>query len=126
MINKFTAMGYVGADPQSYKFESGKSKTTFSIGINIGKDTTWVDAECWDKLSDNMEKYLSKGNLVFLEGKLKQSTWKTKEGYTAKKCICACDFIKILSNAIENSAPKEDNTVEVSKKIKEEIEETPW
>lgn len=120
-------MGHVGADPQNLKFKTGKSKTTFSIGINIGKDTTWIEAECWDKLSENMEKFLSKGQLVYAEGKLKQSTWKTKEGYLAKKTICACDYIKIISQNKEDSPPTAQSIPKTKDlKNQQELEEAPW
>ena len=60
MVNRYLALGYLSSNPEYKKFDSGKAKATFSIGINYGRDTTWVEVECWDKVADNANNFLQK------------------------------------------------------------------
>ncbi len=129
-------MGYVAADPQFNEYSSGKSKASFSIGINYGKETTWVDVECWDKIAHNCNSFVKKGSLVFVEGKLKYSSWKNNKGESKSKLYCVCDFLKILNmkNAKEDfpesihkvSEIKLENNENQTTEVKEEFEDAPW
>lgn len=135
-------MGYAASEPQFNEYSSGKCKASFSIGINYGKETTWIDVECWDKIAENCNSFVKKGSLVFIEGKMKFSSWKTKKGESRSKLFCVCDFIKILNN--KESSLKEDDEIESIHKLRdikninpeiktsqellseEELEEEPW
>ena len=120
MINKYICMGYVAADPQFNEYSSGKCKATFSLGINYGKETTWVDIECWDKIAENCNSFVKKGSLVFIEGKLKYSSWKNKNGESKSKLYCVCDFLKMLN--FKNPDQEEEMPVHKVKQINPEIE----
>lgn len=99
-------MGYMSSDPELKTFNSGKTKCSFSMGMNSGKETTWVDIECWDKIANNCSKILKKGSLVFIEGKLKYLSWKDKNGYPKNKIICCAEFVKAIN--IKNDTEKKD------------------
>ena len=139
MINKYIGMGYVAADPDFNEFKSGKCKASFSLGINYGKDTTWIEIECWDKIATNCNSYLKKGSLVFVEGKLKYSSWKGKQGEFKSKLFCIADFIKIINlknevNEVFHRAEdiKKVDTVDQSNIInnethlEDEFADSPW
>jgi single-strand DNA-binding protein len=98
MINKYICAGYLSGDPTVQTFSSGKVKCNYSIGINSGKDTVWLDVECWDKIAENSQKMLKKGSLILIEGKLKYLTWKDKNNFKKNKIICVCEFINPVSN----------------------------
>ena len=83
MVNRYLALGYLSSNPEYKKFDSGKAKATFSIGINYGRDTTWVEVECWDKVADNANNFLQKGSLIFIEGKLDPSEVPEKASFAA-------------------------------------------
>lgn len=99
MINKYICAGYLSVDPKSQTFSSGKVKTNFSLGVNSGKDTLWLDVECWDKIAENANTLLKKGSLILLEGKLKYLTWNDKNNFKKNKLICVCDFFKLLASS---------------------------
>ena len=139
MINKYIAMGYAVADPITKTFQSGKSKSNFSIGVSYGKDTTWIEVECWDKISDNCNSYLKKGDLVFVEGKMKYSSWVDKN-IKKNKLICVCDFFKILNKknsenknelknesiSVNNIMKSKNNVPQQDVDLQNELDEIPW
>ena len=97
MLNKYIAIGHLTGDPQIQEFQSGKKKCSFAIAVNLGKETTFIDVETWDRVAENCEKMLAKGSQVFVDGKLKYNSWKTKQGYTRNKIICSADFVKSMA-----------------------------
>ena len=135
MVNKYLALGYLSADPDYKKFESGKSKSSFSIAVMYGKDTTWIEVECWDKVADNSKNFLKKGGLVFVEGKFKTSSWKDKNGFQRSKLICVCDFFKsIQEKNKDKDSEAQHNVSEIMKEhsldkdleMQKDLEDIPW
>jgi len=130
MINKLLGMGYLGSKPEFQEYKSGKCKASFSIGINYGKETTWVEIECWDRIAENANKYLEKGSLVFVEGKLKYSSWKDKNGASRNKLYCVCDFLKVINSKNSNDTKEEVHKVSEIKEsdieLQKDLEDIPW
>ncbi|MBL7787008.1 MAG: single-stranded DNA-binding protein [Chitinophagales bacterium] len=87
-INKVMLMGRLGKDPEAYHFESGRAKVTFSLATsetftrdgNREEVTEWHNIVMWDKLAEIAEKYLKKGKLIYVEGKIKTRSWDDKDG----------------------------------------------
>ncbi len=134
MINKYLALGHLSADPDYRQFNSGKSKTSFSLGINYGKETVWIQVECWDKVAENANNFLKKGSLIFIEGKMKNQTWKDDSGKSRSKLICVCEFFKLINvpsnkNSIEKHNVQDIINSEVNKNenaVEEKFEDAPW
>lgn len=79
MINKVILLGNLGRDPEIRTLESGAKIATFPIATNENyKDkngewqqvTEWHNIKTWNKLAERVERSLTKGALVYLEGKL--------------------------------------------------------
>ena len=133
MINKVLGMGYVSSKPEYQGYSSGKCKASLSMGINYGKDTTWVEVECWDKIAKNANTYLNKGSLVFIEAKLKYTSWKDKNGSFRSKLFCVCDFLKVINTKNPEASEKEiHNISKIKKTVDSDIEQqkqfddVPW
>jgi|TARA_R110002167_G_scaffold110122_15_gene280460 single-strand DNA-binding protein len=136
MINKFLGMGYLSSDPKLNEYDSGKKKITFSIGITLNKETLWIEIEAWDRIAENCNKILTKGSLVFVEGKLKFNSWKDKSGNHQSKTYCTADFVKIINVKNDKNIVKVDQIEDISKNIEmksdiknqndESLEDIPW
>jgi len=88
-INKVTIVGNLGKDPETFTFENGTKKTSFSMAITESyknkegeriENTEWVNIVTWRGLAEVAEKYLAKGMKIYIEGKLKTRSWEDKEG----------------------------------------------
>jgi single-strand DNA-binding protein len=90
-LNKVEIIGYLGADPEVRSSQSGDTIVTLSVATN----ETWRDKESgqrrgkteWHRvvifnqgLAKIAQQYLTKGALVFLEGRLQTQTWKDQTG----------------------------------------------
>jgi len=73
-VNKATIIGRLGKDPEVKTTSTGKKCATFSVATSEKyKDkevTEWHRIVLWEQLAELAEKYLKKGNLCYLEGKI--------------------------------------------------------
>lgn len=89
-VNKVILVGRLGKDPELKVLNGDKKVASFSLATTeIYKDgsgerrevTEWHNISAWNGLADVCSKYLSKGSLVYVEGKLRTRSWE-KEGVT--------------------------------------------
>lgn len=90
MINKVIIVGNLGKDPEVRHFEGGSSVASFSVATSesyIDKktnekvtNTEWHNISLWGGLAGVAEKYLKKGNQVYIEGSLRTRKWQDKDG----------------------------------------------
>jgi single-strand DNA-binding protein len=88
-VNKVILLGKLGADPEVQSLQSGMKVAKFNIatseaynnkeGVRV-EQTEWHKIELWDKLAEIAEKYLKKGNSVYIEGKIKSEKYTDKDG----------------------------------------------
>jgi single-strand DNA-binding protein len=81
-FNQCQFIGRLGKDPVLTVTPDSKAISKFSLAVDQGKDqpTMWLNVTCWDKLAEIVEKYASKGTLVFVQGKLQLRSYKDKHG----------------------------------------------
>ena len=88
-LNRVQLIGYLGRDPESKYTPTGKRVTDFPIGItNRWRDesgetrehTEWVNIEAWGRLAEICHEYLTKGSLVYIDGRLRTNRYEDQEG----------------------------------------------
>jgi single-strand DNA-binding protein len=89
-VNKVILVGHVGADPECKSLNEGKNKVAnFNIATsdsykdkngNRVDNTDWHQIVMWGPLAELAEKYIKKGSLLYVEGKIQTRTWEDKEG----------------------------------------------
>lgn len=78
-MNAITLIGYVGKDPET-KTYGDKTVSKFSLATRESStETSWHYIECWNKTSELAQKYLKKGSMVAIEGRVKYSEYE-KDG----------------------------------------------
>jgi single-strand DNA-binding protein len=87
--NKVQLIGNLGNDPEIVTLESGKKLAKFSLATNESyKDASgqktdsvqWHNLIAWNKTAEIIEKYVTKGKEVAIEGKLTTRSWEDKDG----------------------------------------------
>ncbi len=89
-LNRVQLIGRLGRDPEIRTTPNGKKVATFSMAVsqrrktdgNVKEFTEWVNVETWENLAEVCQKYLKKGSLIFLEGRLKTDRYEDKGGET--------------------------------------------
>lgn len=87
--NKVQLIGHLGNDPEIVKLESGKSLAKFSLATNETyknqegekvTETQWHHVVAWGKTAEIIEKYVTKGKEIAIEGKLTHRSYEDKNG----------------------------------------------
>src|SRR5665213_2434404 len=99
-LNNVNIMGNLTRDPEMKYIPSGKAVCSLSIANNRvytknGEKVTEVsyfDVEVWGQAAENCSKYLTKGNGIIVEGRLRQDRWE-KDGKAQSK-------VRITANAV--------------------------
>lgn len=88
MLNKALLIGRLGKTPDLSYTQSGTARCRFSLATsekyrdNNGEtkeDTEWHNVVVWGKQAENCEKYLDKGRLVHIEGKIVTRSWEDQQ-----------------------------------------------
>ncbi len=83
-VNKVLLIGNLGKDPEIITFDNGVKKAAFSLATtesyknkegNRVDQTEWHNIVMWRWLAEIAEKYLHKGDQVFIEGKIKTRSY---------------------------------------------------
>jgi single stranded DNA-binding protein len=85
-LNRVQLIGRLGKDPEARVTPTGKQVVSFSLAVSnhwksggeTKESTDWFNIEVWEKLGEVCQKYLHKGSLVFLEGRLKTDKYEDK------------------------------------------------
>ena len=119
-VNKVILVGNLGKDPEIKKFDSGIKNASFSLATTekyknkAGEqvnNTEWHNIVVWGALSDVAEKYLKKGRQIYLEGKIKTSSWEDKSGSKRYKTeIYADSFTMLGVKDVQANEPKKEYT----------------
>ena len=103
--NKVQLIGNLGKDPEIVNLESGKTLAKFSIATNDSyknaqgekvTDTQWHNIVAWGKTAQIVEKYVTKGKEVAIEGKLTTRSWEDKEGMKRYITEVVCSELLML------------------------------
>jgi single-strand DNA-binding protein len=88
-VNRVMLIGNLGKDPDVQYLEGNIGVAKFSLATTetykdrAGKlisQTEWHTVVLWRGLAELAEKYLHKGSLVYIEGRLRTRSWEDKEG----------------------------------------------
>jgi single-strand DNA-binding protein len=105
-VNKVILVGRLGRDPEVRNLDSGVSVANFTMATSetyrdktTGEKkeiTEWHNVVLWRGLAEVAQKYLHKGDLVYIEGKLRTRSWE-KEGVTRYTTEVVADNMTMLS-----------------------------
>lgn len=122
-LNKVMLIGNTGDDVKMHYFEGGNSLGRFPVATNETytnrttneqvTTTEWHTVIVRNKAAEICEKYLKKGDLVYIEGRLRTRKWQDKEGIERYSTEIHCTEFRFLSPKDENpgkqTSPQQTN-----------------
>lgn len=118
-LNKTLLIGNVGKDPEIKALDGGNKvgnitlATSFSFTDRNGQrkeETEWHTVITYGKLTDVVEKYIRKGSLLFVDGRLHTRTWE-ENGKTRYRTDIIANAIQML-NRVDQAGPQKENLFE--------------
>ena len=90
-MNKLILIGNLGRDPELRYTPTGQMVASFSVATNRRyktasgeqrEETEWFNCQAFGKLAETCNQYLTKGQQVYVEGRLTSRTYQTGDGQT--------------------------------------------
>ena len=122
-VNKCIFIGNVGADPDVRYLDrdgNGNAKfASFRLAVTerykdrngeLKENTEWVNISAWNKSADIVERFVKKGSLLYIEGKLATRKWTDKDGNERFTTEIRTDGIHLLGKREDaKPAPAEES-----------------
>lgn len=112
-VNKVILIGRVGKDPEVRHLDGDKTVASFSLATSEKytnragekvEQTEWHNVVIWGKLAEIAEKYVVKGMMLYIDGKIKTRSWE-KDGAKHYTTEIFADSFQMLSSKPDNQTP---------------------
>ena len=129
-VNRIIIIGNLGSEPEMRFTPNGRPVTSFSVATNRRyttsegerrEETEWFTVVTWARLAEQCNQYLTKGRLVYVEGRLRTHTWEGQDGQRRSRNEIVADRVSFLDR--QAVAPLPEEKVEETGP-EEKIEET--
>ncbi len=120
-LNKVMIIGYLDRSPEMRFTPTGRSVANFSVACTRSWNTAdskehsvteWFNVIAWGDLADLAKQHLTKGSLVYVEGRLQTRTWQDEEGSQRKSIDISARDILLLNDDKRNESQDELESVE--------------
>jgi len=104
-VNKVIVVGNLGQDPEMRFTPNGSPYTNLRVAAsrryydsdrNLVEETEWFNIVTWGKLAERCNQYLSKGRLVYVEGRFRSRTWTDANGNKRERFEIVADSVQFL------------------------------
>lgn len=100
-MNVVTVLGRTTADVELRKTNSNKSVASFTLAVrrNHSKDNTdFLDCIAWDKTAETISRYVHKGSMIAVQGRLTTRMWEDKNGSKHKAVEIVADEVSFCGD----------------------------
>ena len=105
MLNRVILVGRTTRDVDFRRTSSGTPVETFTLALDNryvlkdGKPTTdFINCVAWNKTAETMDKYVKKGMLIAVEGRLQTRNYENKDGNKVYVTEVVCDNMRMLES----------------------------
>ncbi len=104
-VNRIIIIGNLGSEPEMRFTPNGRPVTSFSVATNRRyttsegerrEETEWFTVVTWGRLAEQCNQYLTKGRLVYVEGRLRTHTWEGQDGQKRSRNEIVADRVSFL------------------------------
>ena len=130
-LNQCKFIGRLGKSPETRNLDSGTKVSNFTIAVtevqknkSTGEkkeNTEWISIVCWQGLAEIAERYLNKGDQVFVSGRMRTRSWE-KDGVTRYTTEIHADQLQMLST--KGSATTSNTTQQSATPSNESVDDS--
>jgi len=125
-LNKVMIIGNVGSDPEMRFTPNGNPVTSFRVATNRvyttaederKQETEWFTVVAWNKLAEQCNQFLSKGRLVYAEGRLHTRNWEGQDGQRRYRTEIVANRVSFLDKRATAPLSEEAEEAEVGAEV---------
>ena len=113
-VNKFIGVGRLGADPELKQINSDFKVVNFSMAFSESytnksgekvENTDWLNFQASNRTAEVIEKYVKKGDQLYVEGKVKTRSW-DKDGVKQYATFIQVDLVQLFPKLKQDEQPQ--------------------
>ncbi len=123
-LNRVTLIGHIGKDPDTFTFDDGTKKISFSLATTESyrdrNTNEWRDQTEWHNIVGYRylaEKNIAKGDLIYVEGKIKNRKYNDRDGNERYITEILAEKINMLAHPRGIDGNSQGGTDDISKPI---------
>ncbi|MCR1798287.1 single-stranded DNA-binding protein [Staphylococcus warneri] len=118
MLNRVVLVGRLTKDPEFRTTQNGVSVTTFTLAVNRNfknkngeQQADFINVVVFRQQAENVNNYLSKGNLASVDGRIQSRSYENKEGQRVYVTEVLADSVQFLEpkNNQSNNRPQQQS-----------------
>ena len=124
-FNKVILVGNVGRDPQVRYFDKGNAVANFPVattergytlqnGTQVPDRTEWHNVVFWGKVVETIERYVHKGDKVYVEGKLRSRSYDDQNGVHRTITEVYADTLELMPRQSGSASSPADETIDAN------------
>jgi len=115
-LNKVMIIGNLGSEPEMRFTPNGNPVTSFRVATNRvfttqegerREETEWFTIVAWGKLAEQCNQFLSKGRLVYAEGRLRTRNWEGQDNQKHYRTEVIANRVTFLDRQATASLPED-------------------
>ena len=115
-LNKVMIIGNIGSDPEMRFTPNGNPVTSFRVATNRvyttadgerKEETEWFTVVAWSRLAEQCNQFLTKGQRIYAEGRLRTHTWEGQDGQRHHRSEIVANRVLFLDRRATVSLPEE-------------------
>lgn len=115
-LNRVMIIGNLGSEPEMRFTPNGNPVTSFRVATNRvyttregerKQETEWFTVVAWNKLAEQCNQFLTKGRLIYAEGRLRTHTWESQDGQKHYRTEIIANRVTFLDKQALASLPEE-------------------
>lgn len=142
-MNKVMLIGNVGKEPEVRYVDRGVAVARLSLattergytlqnGTQVPDHTDWHNVVLWRKLAEVVEKYVHKGDKLYIEGRIRYTTYNNKQGVRQSVTEIWADNMEMLTPKISsastpnNDVQKQNTSSTMPQSVGDEVKDAPF
>ena len=133
MLNKIILMGRLTRDPELRRTQSGTAVASFTLAVDRDykpqdgeRETDFIDIVAWRGTGEFVSKYLTKGRMAAVEGRLQVRDWTDKDGNKRRSTEVVADNVYFGDSKRSESGTPTEPSGELQELPDEEKGELPF
>ena len=115
-LNKVMIIGNLGSEPEMRFTPKGNPVTSFRVATNRvyttsdgerKEETEWFSVVTWGRLAEQCNQFITKGRLIYVEGRLHTRTWESQDGQKHFRTEIAANRVTFLDKRAATPLPEE-------------------